>query len=208
MAVLVLVVGIELGKGSLAKILAPTEVDFGLLSLFTLAASMLLKLRLSDFNRGVGERFNSTTLRATAVDSRNGAIATSAVLLTAAIARFTGINLDGWASLGVASFIVYNGIGLVRDTLNPLLGEPPAPEILGYIFEKIVARECVIGVDDLIIHDYGPGRQFANAHVEMSGELDTLTAHQVIEDIQRDFLENDNIHLVIHHDLVVDGRHE
>lgn len=201
-AVIVLVVGIELGKSSLAKILAPTPVDFNLVSLMVLVASILLKLWLSAFNRSVGLSINSTTLKATGVDSRNDALATSAVLLTAVLARFTGINLDGWASLGVAAFIFYSGIGLVKEALNPLLGEAPTPELAGYISDKITAHECVLGTHDLIVHDYGPGRLFASAHVEISGEMDALTAHQIIDTIERDFLENDNIHLIIHHDPV------
>lgn len=204
-AVLVLVVGIELGKSSLAKILAPTPVDFSLVSLIVLAASILLKLWLSAFNRSVGLSISSTTLKATGVDSRNDAVATSAVLLTAVLARFTGMNLDGWASLGVAAFILYSGIGLVKEALNPLLGEAPAPELIRYISEKIRAYECVLGTHDLIVHDYGPGRLIASAHVEISGEIDALTAHQLIDTIERDFLENDNIHLIIHHDPVATG---
>ncbi|MFA5528371.1 MAG: cation diffusion facilitator family transporter, partial [Peptostreptococcales bacterium] len=116
-AVLVLVVGIELGKSSFGKILSPTPVDFGPLSFSILIGSILLKLWLSAFNRNIGQSINSTVFKATAIDSRNDVIATSAVLLTAILSRFTGMNLDGWAGLGVAAFIIYNGISLVRETL-------------------------------------------------------------------------------------------
>lgn len=201
-SVLVLVVGIELGRSSFDKILAPTPVDFGLFSFIVLVASILLKLWLCNFYRSLGSSISSTTLKATAVDSRNDAISTFAVLLTAAVSRFAGINLDGWAGIGVAAFIVYNGIGLVRDTLNPLLGEAPEPDLVRYISEIIVEHECVTGIHDLIVHDYGPGRKYASAHVEISSEVDSTTVHQVIDGIERSLLQNDNIHLIIHHDPV------
>ncbi len=202
-AVLVLVVGIELGKSSFGKILSPTPVDFGPLSFSILIGSILLKLWLSAFNRNIGQSINSTVFKATAIDSRNDVIATSAVLLTAILSRFTGMNLDGWAGLGVAAFIIYNGISLVRETLNPLLGEAPEPELVKYITDKIAEHNSVIGTHDLIVHDYGYGRQFASIHVEISSDMDAAIAHRIIDGIERDFLINDNIHLIIHHDPVI-----
>ena len=129
-AVMVLVMGIELGKSSLEKIIHPTPVTFSLASFAVLAAAVLLKVWMSAFNRNVGQRINSAALQAASADSRNDSIATTAVLLAAAVSRFAGVNLDGWMGLGVAAFIVYSGIGLVKGTLNPLLGEAPAPELV------------------------------------------------------------------------------
>lgn len=201
-AVLVLLVGIELGKTGIEKIINPAAVDFGLLTLIILVISVILKLLMGLFAKNLGHRIKSPALIAVSADSRNDAIATSAVLITALITRFAGINLDGWASLGVAIFIVYNGISLIKETISPILGESPSDELVGYITEKIKSNECVIGIHDLIIHDYGPGKQYASAHVELSGDIDSLTGHDVLDKIEKDFLENDNIHLVIHFDPI------
>ncbi|HQP24730.1 MAG TPA: cation diffusion facilitator family transporter [Smithellaceae bacterium] len=204
-AVMVLVMGIELGKSSLEKIIHPTPVTFSLASFAVLAAAVLLKVWMSAFNRNVGQRINSAALQAASADSRNDSIATTAVLLAAAVSRFAGVNLDGWMGLGVAAFIVYSGIGLVKGTLNPLLGEAPAPELVKHVADKIAGYEGVLGTHDLIVHDYGPGHRFASAHVEMSIDVDALVSHDIIDNIERDILENDNIHLIIHYDPIVTG---
>ncbi len=204
-AVMVLVMGIELGKSSFEKIMNPTPVSFSFVSFLVLAASILLKAWMTAFNRDVGQRISSASLKAASVDSRNDAIATTAVLAAAVAAYFTGFNLDGWMGLGVAAFIVYSGIGLVKDTLNPLLGEAPPPEFVKYVADKIAGYEGVLGMHDLIVHDYGPGRRFASAYVEMSSDIDALISHDIIDNIERDFLENDNIHLIIHYDPIIIG---
>ena len=166
-AVLVLVVGIELGKSGVARILNPAPVEFGPAIFLILAASIALKLWMGGFNRNVGKRINSSALKAVSVDSRNDAITTGAVLVSAMVSRFTGLRLDGWAALGVALFIIYNGISLVRETLDPLLGMPPSSELAQHIIEKIASYDGVLGIHDLIVHDYGPDRRYVSAHVEM-----------------------------------------
>lgn len=201
-AVLVLLVGIELGKTSIDKILNPSSVDFGWLTLIILVISVFLKQWMSLFSKNLGKRINSTTLIAVSVDSRNDVIATSAVLITALITRFTNINLDGWASLGVAIFIIYNGIILIKETISPIIGESPSEELVNYITKKIESHECVMGIHDVIVHDYGPGKQYASAHVELSSEIDLLVSHDVLDKIEKEFLEKDNIHMVIHYDPV------
>ncbi|MFV0413283.1 MAG: cation diffusion facilitator family transporter [Oscillospiraceae bacterium] len=204
-AVMVLVVGVELGKTGIEKILNPTPVAFTAVSFCVLAGSVLLKLWMFAFNRRLGKKIDSTALMAAGADSRNDVITTSVVLLGAAIAYFTGVNLDGWMTLGVVGFIVVSGIGLIKDTLNPLLGEAPSPELVKYVAAKIAGYKGVLGTHDLIVHDYGVGRQFASAHVEISSDMDVLVAHDIIDNIERDFLENDNIHLIIHYDPIVTG---
>ncbi len=204
-AVMILVIGIELGQSSLAKIISPTPVAFGFWGFAVLTASVLLKVWMAVFNRSMGQRISSATLQAVSADSRNDAIATTAVLLAAMVSHFTGVNLDGWMGLGVAVFIVYSGVGFVRDTMNPLLGEAPPPELVKYIADKIAGYEGVLGTHDLIVHDYGPGRRFASAHVEMPSDLDALIAHDIIDNIERDLWENDSIHLIIHYDPIVTG---
>lgn len=202
-AVMVLLIGIELGKSSIEKIIRPTPITFGFWGYVVLLASVSLKVWMTVFNGNVGRRINSTTLQATSIDSRNDAITTSAILLAMIISYFSRVNLDGWIGLGVAGFIVYSGISLIKDTLNPLLGEAPPLELVGYISDKIAAYKGVLGTHDLIVHDYGPNRRFASAHVEMSSGLDAMISHDIIDTIQRDFLENDNIHLIIHYDPIV-----
>ena len=150
----------------------------------------------------LGKRTNSKLLKVTSADSRNDAIATSAVLLAAIISRFAGINLDGWMGLGVGVFIIFDGIMLVKESLNPLLGEAPQEELIAHIFDKISEYEDIIGAHDLIVHDYGPGHRFASAHVEISSELGMLSAHEIVDNIERDFLLSDDIHLIIHIDPI------
>ncbi len=201
-AVLVMVIGIELGKSSLDKILNPSPVSFTWLSFLVLGVSILLKIWMAFFNRKMGRKIGSGTLEATYADSRNDVLTTGAVLIAALIARFTGLNLDGWMGLAVAVFILISGFSLVRDTLNPLLGTAPDPELVHAIRQKIESYPGVLGTHDLIVHDYGPGRRFASAHVEMSAEADVLKSHEVIDDIEWDFLKNENLHLIIHFDPV------
>lgn len=201
-AVLVLLVGIELGRTSIAKVINPTIIDFGWLPLVILVISILLKLWMRLFIKNLGQKINSTALIAVSVDSRNDAIATSAVLITAFISQFANIKLDGWASLGVAIFIIYNGVILIKETISPILGESPSDELVNYITKKIESYECVIGLHDLIVHDYGPGKQYASAHLELSSDINPLVSHAVLDKIEKEFLEKDNIHMVIHYDPV------
>lgn len=207
-SVMVLVIGIELGRSSIGKIIAPTKVDFSGWSFLVLGLSIGVKLWMAAFNQKIGKAINSTALEATAVDSRNDAITTVALLVAATIAYFTGIDLDGWMGVAVAAFILWSGISLVKETIDPLLGEAPDPVLVKYIDEKISSYEGVLGTHDLIVHDYGPSRRFASAHVEMSSAEDVLLSHDTIDNIERDFLEQDNIHLIIHYDPVVTGDKE
>ncbi|MDL2293506.1 cation diffusion facilitator family transporter [Ruminococcaceae bacterium OttesenSCG-928-D13] len=201
-AVLVLVVGVELGKSSIEKIANPAPVVYGNLALLVLAASILVKVWMANFNRSIGRRIGSTALEATFADSRNDVITTTAVLAAALVARATGFSLDGWMGAAVAVFIIVSGIGLVKDTLDPLLGAAPDPALVKAIEERIDGYPGVLGTHDLMVHDYGPNRRFASAHVEMDADADVLDSHEVIDRIERDFLEQDNIHLIIHYDPV------
>ena len=201
-AVLILVIGIELGKTSIDKIMHPSAVSFTLFTFFVLALSILLKIWMALFNRKVGQKIGSGTLEAAYADSRNDVLATAAVLAAALIHTFTGLNLDGWMGLAVAAFILVNGALLVRDTLNPLLGTAPDPAFVQAVKKKIESYPGVLGTHDLIVHDYGPGHRFATAHVEMSRQEDVLESHDVIDDIEWDFLREDNLHLIIHYDPI------
>lgn len=201
-AVLIMVIGVELFKNSVGKILHPEHVEFSLLSAGVLVFSILLKLWMMFFNKKIGALINSKTLKATAMDSRNDVVTTSAVLVAAVISRFTGVELDGWMGVAVAAFIMYSGFGLVRDTIDPMLGRAPDEEQVDSIRKKILSYKGVLGTHDLMVHDYGPGRQFASVHVEMAAEDDVIENHDVIDNIERDFLKNDGLHMVVHFDPI------
>ena len=204
-AVMVLVIGVELAKNSLDKILHPTPVVFSWLSVAVLAASILVKLWMALFNTHIGKLIDSSTLQATAADSRNDVLSTGAVLLATLISRFTPLELDGWMGLAVAVFILYSGVGLIRETLDPLLGQAPDEALVHYIHDKVMSYPGVLGTHDLMVHDYGPGRRFASVHVEMAAENDVMQSHDIIDNIERDFQENDHISLIIHYDPILTG---
>ena len=203
-SVTILAIGLSLLKESALKVLHPTPVAFSWLSIGVLAASILVKLWLSGFNRAVGKKINSETLMATAADSRNDVLTTGAVLLSTILCSLTGYGIiDGMMGVGVAAFILWSGWGLVMDTLSPLLGESPSPELVEHIERTVMSYPGVLGMHDLMVHDYGPGHQFASLHVEFPAETDPLTAHDVIDNIENDFLKKDRLQVTIHYDPIV-----
>lgn len=202
-AVLILVIGVELIRTSFDKIIHPEPVEFSIALVAVLVLSIVVKLWMAAFNKNLGTRISSSTLLATAADSRNDVITTTAVLACTLIAEFGGVNLDGWAGLAVGAFIIYSGIGLVRDTVDPLLGKAPDPAFVKHIYDKIVSYPGVLDTHDLIVHDYGPGRRFASAHVEMAAEIDPLKSHDVIDNIEEAFRTEENLLLVLHYDPIV-----
>lgn len=201
-AVMIMVIGVELGKTSIDKILHPSAVTFSLLSVAVLVGSILLKFWMAGFNRTLGKAIDSQSLLATAMDSRNDVITTAAVLVATLVEHFSGWRIDGWMGLGVAVFILYSGFGIVKDTLNPLLGEVPTEELVASLNQKIMSYDGVLGMHDLMVHDYGPGRRFASAHVEMSASDNVLQSHDVIDDIERAVAEEYGVHLVLHYDPI------
>lgn len=202
-AVLVLLVGVELVKSSIDEILHPKLVDFTWIAVAVLVGSIAVKIWMAVFNYRIGARIDSVALKATAADSRNDAITTAAVLAALLIDHYTDLYLDGWAGLVVGIFIVVSSIGLIRDAVEPLLGCAPDPKQVRYIHDKILSYPGVLGTHDLMIHDYGLGRQFASAHVEMAAEQNVLEAHDVIDTIEQDFLAHDNLVMTIHYDPIV-----
>lgn len=204
-SVLIIVIGFELARTSFGKILHPTPVAFSWLTVAVLAGSIGVKLWMAMFNRTIGRRIGSATLEATASDSRNDVISTAAVLAALVLGQATHLVLDGWMGLAVALFILYSGIGLIKETVDPLLGEAPSEELARHIARKVLSYDGVLGTHDLMVHDYGPGRCFASVHVEMAAEKDVLESHDIIDNIERDFHDNDNIHLVIHYDPIQTG---
>ncbi|MBQ2893546.1 MAG: cation transporter [Oscillospiraceae bacterium] len=202
-AALIIVIGFELAKTSVEKILNPTSVTFSGLTVAILLGSIGVKLWLAVFNHTLGKKIHSGALNATAADSRNDCITTAAVLLAGVLGYFTSWQVDGYAGLAVALFILWSGAKLAKETINPLLGEAASPELQALIVDYISANPKVLGYHDLMVHDYGPGQRFASLHVEMDQREDPLLCHEIIDDIERECLQSHNIHLVIHYDPVV-----
>ncbi len=202
-AALIIVIGFELAKTSVEKIFNPAAVALSGITVAVLIGSIAVKLWLAIFNGKLGKRINSGTLQATAADSRNDCITTAAVLLAGVVEHFTSWKVDGYAGLAVALFILWSGVKLAKETIDPLLGKAASPELQALIVDYISANPKVLGYHDLMVHDYGPGQRFASLHVEMDQREDPLECHEIIDDIERECLQSHNIHLVIHYDPVV-----
>ena len=204
-AVMILFIGFELAKSSVAKIVAPEPVEISPLVIAILLASIGVKLWMCLFNRRLGKLIQSTALLATAADSRNDCITTAAVLAAGLIEQFARIPVDGFMGLAVAVFILYSGIILARDTISPILGENGGPELRQQMAEFLRTQPKVLGFHDLMVHDYGPGHRFATVHVEMDHREDPLLCHTLIDKMERICLRSFGVNLVIHHDPVVTG---
>ena len=202
-AVLIIVIGFELAKSSLEKILNPTAVEFSFVTCAVLLGSVAVKLWLAAFNGKLGKMIHSATLEATAADSRNDCIATLAVLVAALVESITSWKIDGWMGMAVALFILYSGWNLAKDTISPLLGEAASQEMKEQIVEFIGSHPKVLGYHDLMVHDYGPGQRFASLHVEMDKDEDPMACHEIIDDLERECFERLGTRLVIHYDPVV-----
>lgn len=204
-AVMILFIGFELLKTSLGKILVPAPTEFSVPVVVVLVGSIAVKLWLCRFNTVLGTRIGSKALLATAADSRNDCVATAAVLLAALIEALTQWRTDGFMGLGVAVFILYSGVNLARETIDPLLGENASPELRKLIIDTVRGEKAVLGYHDLMVHDYGPGQRYASLHVEMDYRWDPMKCHSIIDDLERKCLREHNVHLVIHYDPVVVG---
>ncbi len=202
-SVLILFIGAELVKSSAGKIFRPVPVEFSGLTAAILLCSIALKLWMTLFNRKLGKRIGSAALLAASADSRNDCIATGAVLGASLAEYFLDIRVDGWIGLGVAAFILWSGWNLARETVSTLLGEGADPSLREKILDYIAAQPKVLGYHDLMVHDYGPGRQYASVHVEMDHREDSMECHEIIDDMERECLRSHNVHLVIHYDPVV-----
>ena len=184
-AALILLIGAELVKSSIAKIINPEPIDISAATIALLAASVAVKLWMSGFYKTLGKKINSTALYATSVDSRNDVISTCAVLLGCLVNYLFGLNIDGCVGLAVAIFILYSSVGIAKDTISPLLGQQADDELVDKITELVLSHEKVLGVHDLLVHDYGPGRCYASAHVELSADEDPMACHDIIDDRHR-----------------------
>ena len=201
-SLLILMVGVELGKSSIEKILRPEPVEFSLLSVVILAVSILVKLWMSQFNRKLGKRIDSAAMEATATDSLSDVVATSAVLAGTLVGGFTGVSIDGWVGVVVAVFILRAGWGAAKDTLDPLLGSAPDPVLVKQIQELVMSHKQVVGMHDLVIHDYGPGRRMCSFHAEVPQSDDIMEAHDAIDHIEREIKEKFGIETTVHMDPI------
>ena len=201
-SLMILLVGVELGRSSIGKILHPEAVDFSLVSTGILAASILVKLWMGQFNRGLGRKIGSAAMAGTAADSISDAVATAAVLAGTLVNRFPHVNIDGWVGLAVAVFILRSGWGAAKDTINPLLGESPDPELVKQLRDLVLSHPQVVGMHDLIIHDYGPGRRLCSFHAEVPQDADILDAHDAIDHIEREIKEKFGIETTVHMDPI------
>lgn len=204
-AALIILIGFELAKSSVNKIINPTAVTFSIPFLIVLIFSILAKLWLSVFNKKLGKMIDSGTLLATSADSRNDVISTIAVLVAALVEHFSGLKVDGYIGLCVAIFILYSGITIAKETISPLLGENATPELKRNIIEVVTKNEKVLGYHDLMVHDYGPNQRFASLHVEMDVKEDPMLCHGIIDDLERECYSLHNVNLVIHYDPIVTG---
>lgn len=199
---LILLMGFELAKDSVVRISSPTPVEAGWLPLAILGVSILGKLYMFLYNRAVAKKIDSAAMKATAGDCLSDCVSTLVVLVSALIGRFTNLQIDGWCGLLVSLFIFYAGINAARETLSPLLGEPPTPEFVTEIERLVLAHAGVVGLHDLIVHDYGPGRRMISLHAEVPADGDILAMHDMIDNIERELAAQLGCDVVIHMDPI------
>lgn len=202
-AVMILFIGLELGKSSVQKFINPEPIEFSFTAVWVLCASILVKLFMMLFNLKMGRRINSNALLATAADSRNDVMTTSAVLAASIVEHLCDVRIDGVMGIAVSLFILYSGVKLAGETMSPLLGEGANPELQKQITDYINGCPMVLGCHDLMVHDYGPGRRYASIHVEIDKNEDPMACHARIDEMERECLKNYGTHLVIHYDPVV-----
>lgn len=202
---LILLMGAELAKSSVEKILRPESVSFSWLAAAILLLSVGVKVYMYLYNKSVGKKIRSAAMAATASDSLSDTAATAAVLLAMLVGHWSGVQLDGWTGLLVALFILWSAVQAARDTISPLLGQSPDPLLVKEIEELVMAHDAVVGVHDLVVHDYGPGRRIISLHAEVPADGQVLALHDVIDNIEAELSRKLHCEAVIHMDPVVVG---
>ena len=201
-SIIIVLMGFELGKSSFEKIVAPQAVEYSAVTFAVLGVSVLVKLYMFFYNNSVGKKIDSATMRATAMDSISDAVSTGAVLISAVIAMFTNLALDGWMGLVVAVFIMVTGFKSAKETIDSLLGTPPSPEFVKQIEDMALQYDDIIGVHDLIVHNYGPGRTFVSLHAEVPSDGDIVTIHDTVDNAEREIAKELGCLVTIHMDPV------
>ena len=202
---LILLMGAELAKTSVDKIAHPEAVTFSWLAAAILLVSIAVKLYMYMYNKAVGKKIGSAAMAATAADSLSDTAATAAVLLSMIVGRLANVQLDGWVGLVVALFILWSAVQAARDTISPLLGQAPDPALVREIEGLVMAHDTVVGVHDLVVHDYGPGRRIISLHAEVPADGQVLELHDVIDNIESELARKLHCEAVIHMDPVVVG---
>ena len=201
-SLIIIVVGVQLGLESIDKIMSPEPVDAGLVPMLVLVASICVKGYMFAYNRGIGHKINSPGMSATALDSLSDCIATGVVLISMLLARFADVNIDGWGGAAVAVFIIFSGFKAAKETLSPLLGNPPDPQLVRDITDIVMSHPEVLNVHDLIVHDYGPGRLMISLHAEVPGDGDIYALHDAIDTAEYELQQKLGCSAVIHMDPV------
>lgn len=199
---MVMLVGLQFVKTSFQKIINPTPVTFELLPFILLLISIGFKFWLSKFNKSIGNKINSSTLKATATDAMGDVFTSTTVVISFLISKFTTLPIDGYIGIIVALAIVYSGFSLIKETLSPLLGEPPDPVLVSNITDMVMSYGNITGIHDLIVHNYGPGRIMASIHAEIPSNIDIMEIHHIIDTAEREISKKLNIYLVIHMDPI------
>ena len=200
--ILILVLGFETAKESVSKVIHPGSIDFRIASVIILLISIIVKFWMYAYNKKLSKTYDSSLLEATALDSISDVCGTTAVLVSTLLSPVLHFNLDGYMGIVVSGIILYGAYGLLRDMINSLIGEAPDPELVHNIVDRIMAHPAILGVHDMMLHNYGPNKIFASAHVEVDSSKDIFETHDHIDNIEREVKENMNIDLVLHMDPV------
>ena len=202
-AFVILIIAFELAKESIMNIISPKALEFSVIAVVVLAVSILVKVLMFVFNKAMAKKINSDLLKATAIDSLSDSISTSAVLLSVLIGKFTGLYIDGYVGVIVALLIAWSGIKILKETASKLIGQAPDRDLVLQIKTRILSRPEVLGIHDLNIYSYGPNKYFASVHIEVDANVDVIESHEVIDEIEREFLEETNVVLTGHLDPIV-----
>lgn len=200
--ILILVLGFETAKESISKVIHPGSIDFRIASVIILLISIMVKFWMYAYNKKLSKVYDSSLLEATALDSISDVCGTTAVLVSTLLSPVLHFNLDGYMGIIVSGIILYGAYGLLRDMINSLIGEAPDPELVHNIVDMIMAHPVILGVHDMMLHNYGPNKIFASAHVEVDSSKDIFETHDHIDNIEREVKKNMNIDLVLHMDPV------
>lgn len=202
-SIAIVFMGFELIKSSFEKIIHPQEMACDMITVAILVASILVKIYMFSYNRSIGKKIESVVMSATATDSLSDTIATFVVLLSTLIYQFTNLNIDAYCGVLVGFFILYSGCNAAKETISPLLGQPPKPEFVGQIKDLVMSHEEILGIHDMIVHDYGPGRIMASLHAEVDSKGDIMEIHDLIDRIENEIQEKCNCQAVIHMDPIL-----
>ena len=202
-SMLIILLGFELGKSSIAAIVTPKVIDFNMLAFVIIVVSILIKIYMFFYNKKIAERISSTAMKTVAKDSITDAASTGVVLISMLIGYYTGLSVDGWIGLVIAIFILYTGVTSAKDTIDPLLGSKPGKEYVETIEKFVLSNDGILGMHDLVVHDYGPGRVMISLHAEVSANGDILELHDTIDNMEKKLHDSLGCHAVIHLDPIV-----